>query len=154
MEGVVGSICAKGHASEDAPWELIARMTVVGLHYSNDAPVHQGPEMATRAEDEKTYEGRVVVANNKFYRVGILTRDTDWVHEIMVLFVEPLVEWQSFIFAVESSVGHVEAEVFDNNEDQHVSSHFKRVWKVMNCSPPWDLPIVHPRCECQADKVE
>lgn len=95
-----------------------------------------------------------MVAKHELDWMGVFARDADGVHEVMVLLVEPLVERQSLVFAVQGSVRHVEAEVFCYDADGDVPGHFEGVRKIVHSHSPWDLPVVHPGRKRQADKVQ
>lgn len=95
-----------------------------------------------------------MVAKHELQWMSILTCDTNWMHEFVMLLVDPLVKRESLVFAMQHSVCHVESKVFTSDQDKHVSDHFPRVWKTCNIHSPWDLPVVHICSEGKADTVQ
>lgn len=81
------------------------------------APGDDGEDVHSAAEDKHANEGGEVVSKGILKRMSILRGDTDWVHVLMVLLVEPSVEIKVLMFAMKSSVSHVEAEVLADNAD-------------------------------------
>jgi len=100
VEDVVGSVSTERDQSEDAPWEFIAAMSVVGFENSNKTPLNDGEEMELRTEDEHAEHGGVMVSKGKFEWMSVLACNTDWVHELVMLFVDHLVKREVLMFAV------------------------------------------------------
>jgi len=94
-----------------------------------------------------------VISESKLKWMGVLTCDADWVHEFVMLFVDQLVHWEPLMFAVQHSVGQVEAKVFNDNQEKEVASKLPSVWGTFNIEPPWELPVVAPRSKCEATEV-
>ena len=86
--------------------------------------------------------------------MGVFTCNTYWVHELMMLFVNPLVERESLVFAMQHSMRHMESKVFTSDQDKHMTYHFPRIWKTCYVHSPWKLPVVHVCCEGKADAVK
>jgi len=59
-----------------------------------------------------------MISQSKFHRVSILRGNAYGMREFMVLFVEPLIEWQVLVFAMEEPVHDVEAEILSEHADQ------------------------------------
>lgn len=100
VEDVVGSVSTERDQSEDAPWEFIAAMSVVGFENSNKTPLNDGEEMELRTEDEHAEHGGVMVSKGKLEWMSVLACNTDWVHELVMLFVDHLVKREVLMFAV------------------------------------------------------
>jgi hypothetical protein len=97
---MVGSISSERNKSENTPWEFVSAVSIVSFKNSDKSPLDDSEEMKFRAKDEHTYHGGVVVSKSKLKRMSVLTCDTDWVHEFMMLFVDHLVHWEPFMFTV------------------------------------------------------
>ena len=64
-----------------------------------------------------------MVAKHKLKWMSIFTSNAYWMHEFMMLFVDPLIQWESLIFAVKHSMCHMECKVLTNDQNKHVSKH-------------------------------
>ena len=50
-------------------------------------------------------------------------------------------------------MGHVEAKVFTDNQDEEVTCELPSVWGFIHAEVPWELPVVHPGSEGEAAEV-
>jgi hypothetical protein len=100
MVNMVGTISSERNQSENAPWELVAAVTVMGFKNSNETPLDNGEEMKFWTKDKHSDHGGVMVSKCKLKRVSVFTCNTYWVHEFVMLFMDPLVKWHIWMFAV------------------------------------------------------
>lgn len=121
---MIGSVRVERDNSENAPWEFVAAVGIMRFQDSNSSPQHHGPEMALRSKQKHPDKRRIVVGNQKLYRMAILAANTDWLQEFVMLLMEPLVQRQSFVFAVKQSVCHMETKVFTDDADKELSRNF------------------------------
>ena len=100
VEDVVGSVSSEWNQSEDAPREFVSTVSIVGFKDSDKSPLENCEKVKFWAENEHAEHGGVMISKDKLERVRIFTGDADWVHELMMLFVDQLVEREIFILAV------------------------------------------------------
>jgi len=88
MEDVVCTVSSKWNQSENTPWEFISAVSIVSFENSNETPLDNGEEVELWSEDEHSNHRGVMVAESKLKRVSIFTCDANWMHELVVLFVD------------------------------------------------------------------
>ena len=50
-------------------------------------------------------------------------------------------------------MGHVEAKIFADNQDEEVASELPSVWGLIHSEVPWKLPVVTPSSERKSAEV-
>lgn len=97
---MVSSVSSEWNQSENAPWEFIAAVSIVSFKNSDETPLYNGEEMEFWTKDEHTKHGCVMVTKGELKWVSVLTSNTDWMHELVMLFVDHLVKREVLMFAV------------------------------------------------------
>lgn len=69
-----------------------------------------------------------------------------------MLLVEPLVDREVLVLAVEQSVGDVKTEVFHEDADVDLLQHGKAVWQIFSAGEPWTLPAPHLTLEAHGEE--
>ena len=88
MEDVVCAVSSEWNQSENTPWEFISAVSIVSFENSNETPLDNGEEVKLWSENEHSNHGGVMVAESKLKWVSIFTCNADWMHELVVLFVD------------------------------------------------------------------
>jgi len=63
-------------------------VSIVGFKNSDESPLENSEKVKFWSENEHADHGSVMISKNKLERVSILTGNADWVHELMMLFVD------------------------------------------------------------------
>jgi len=90
---MIGRIGSKRKDSEDAEREFVAGVCFVGFVVAQEAPDEKSPEMGSRTEEHWTCVPSEVVDENVFDGVSVLAGDASCVNELVMLFVEHLIQW-------------------------------------------------------------
>lgn len=81
------------------------------LANSKGGPKNKSNEMTFFPQKKQSRKEWKDIAKCELHRVRILSRDTHRLDELMVLLVEPLVQWEVPALAVKEPMHEVEAEV-------------------------------------------
>ena len=63
-------------------------MSIVGFKNSDESPLENSEKVKFWSKNEHADHGGVMISKYKLERVSILTGNADWVHELMMLFVD------------------------------------------------------------------
>jgi len=98
--------------------------------------------VGSRAKQEQAGEEWEMVSKAELNRMGILSSDCNWLIELVVQFVDPLVDWEVLMLDMADTVSPVKHEIIAHNQHEELNYYLQSIWNSLRVGVhEFELPV-------------